>query len=186
MLPQDKTPTSLAKSFDPRMTWKQQIDKCTARAGLRAALIKIKPVWDILGSRPKRTEKNNMLDEYDRSYGVVHGEQHQNQTVTTSKKVQNQASMTIASALRSTSVHGNSDRPGEVDNAEETLKQSWKLQNSRGLKIIQYRKRTSEPTKCKLKSTNFLCDARRLKRQEIRKMTNWQRKVGDCRKISIK
>ena len=31
-LPQDKTPTYLRRTFDPRITWKQQTDKYIARA----------------------------------------------------------------------------------------------------------------------------------------------------------
>ena len=34
-LPQDNSPTYLGVTFDPRMTWKNQIDKRTTRAKLR-------------------------------------------------------------------------------------------------------------------------------------------------------
>ena len=56
VLPKDKTITYLGRTFGPRMTWKQQIDKCTTRARLRTALMK-KAVENIMGSRPQNTEK---------------------------------------------------------------------------------------------------------------------------------
>ena len=37
---QDKAPTYLGVTFDPRLTWKNQINKCTARAKLITALMK--------------------------------------------------------------------------------------------------------------------------------------------------
>ena len=39
-LPQDNSPTYLGVTFDPRMTWKNQIDKCTTRAKLHIFLMK--------------------------------------------------------------------------------------------------------------------------------------------------
>ena len=40
ILPKDETPTYLGVTFDPRLTWKQHIDKCQTKGTMRTALLK--------------------------------------------------------------------------------------------------------------------------------------------------
>jgi hypothetical protein len=61
VLPQDKSPTYLGITFDPRMTWRHQINKCTERARLRLALMK-----KLSGTSWEQTttsRRNRTLDE---------------------------------------------------------------------------------------------------------------------------
>nr|KAG5698628.1 hypothetical protein BaRGS_003142 [Batillaria attramentaria] len=55
-LQQDKAPTYLGITFDPRLTWKHQIDKVTKRAKLRTGPDE-ETVRNIVGSRPQHPEE---------------------------------------------------------------------------------------------------------------------------------
>ena len=67
-LPQDTTPTYLGITFDPRMTWKQQINKYTTRARLWTALMKKLP--ETSWGADHRIQKKNILDKQDQSLSM--------------------------------------------------------------------------------------------------------------------
>ena len=166
-LPQDKSPTYLGVTFDPRMTWKHQVDRCTMRARLRLALMKklSGTSWgaDFHVQRRLYTGRIRPVLEYGMAaWGMLAKTNFEK-----ANRVQNQASRIMTGAIKSTPIP-----------AMETLTRLQPLESRRDAKILtlsaKYKRltdhpmhsRMAQPTKHRLKRGSFLHLARRLERQD--------------------
>ena len=113
-LPQDRTPTYLGVMFDPRMTWKSQIEKCTTQAKLCMALMKklSGTSWGTDYSIQKKLYVGHVRPvlEYGISWGTAAKSNFDKAT-----RVQNQVSRIMTRDLRSTPIQAMDSRRLKAD-----------------------------------------------------------------------
>ena len=165
-LPQDMAPTYLGVTYDPRLTWKHHINKCTTRAKLRLALMKklSGTSWGADYSIQKKLYTGSIRPVLE--YGITSWGTAAKANFAQVERVQNQASRIITGAMKSTPIH-----------AMETLTGLQTLEDRRDTKILTQsakykrledhpmRTRMSDITKCRLKRSSFLHQSRRLERK---------------------
>ena len=159
-VPQDNTPTYLGVTFDPKMTWKQQINKCSTKAKLRLSLMKklSGTCWGADYSVQKKLYTGRIRPVLE--YGIAAWGTAARSNFKRAKKVQNQASRIITGALKSTPIQ-----------AMETLTVLEPLETRRDTKVLlqsaKFKRmgdhpmhgRMSGPTKSRLKRGSFLHQA---------------------------
>ena len=166
-LPQDKAPSYLGVIFDPRMTWKNQIHRCTTRAKLRMSLMKklSGTSWGADYRVQKKLYTGRIRPVLE--YGISAWGTAAKSNLDKASRIQNQASRIMTGAMKSTPIHAMETLAGiqTLENRRDTkiLTQSAKF---KGLRDHPMNKRISEPSKCRLKRESFLHQARRLERQD--------------------
>ena len=148
-LPEDKSPTYLGVTFDPRMTWKNQIDKCTRRAKLRMSLMKklSGTSWGADYKVQKKLYTGRIRPVFE--YGIATWGTAAKSNFNRASKVQNQATRIITGAVKSTPIQSMETLTG-LESLESRKNTKVLLQSAKFKRMEDHpmHSRMNQPTKC--------------------------------------